>query len=512
MSEQASTAFKVTISGYDTPCLEFHSRHSVDDAVATGSLVLPTPMPGHVGPAAQVRIEAGYYGQLYTTFYGQVADDAMTFDEQGGTVRLAIEGWAKRLWHSQNQDIVLPGVITLKEIFRALCARQQVPFTFADETTFPNGTSLLFAGVSQVPGGNAVTVPADSAPGEVIDRLSRLYGYRCYDTPIGVVRLKKISGLPNPVEVVRSYNEGVNLLSVGRTRTMAGMVNYWEIKGVRYTASDGSEVAIRSIPLTVPSDPRLGPTGVSRKSISDDAIVTQTRADHCRNVMEIDYSTPRLYWRWTTIGDAEMSPGHVVQVNSPTIGGGPTTLWLMSVAQDFVDGSWTTSMEGWAGAGMALPAGDDCATQTLVGNGGFHIGNETLSHYRRPVPDGTTRVIPFSVANGYSTLTIRGFAHGCNSFATNAASTASRFELWQGGAKVAEGEMPRLNEDLEQRLNYTVDATWERIVVPLSGSLAAGSAELRIIAGFDSTVGDVDDYECRNLVLTTCGIGQPIIL
>ncbi|MDQ3540782.1 MAG: hypothetical protein M3440_08855, partial [Chloroflexota bacterium] len=396
-----------------------------------------------------------------------------------------------------------------KEIFRSLCARQKVPLSYADNATYPNGQTLNFGGLGRVNNGN-VTIPKDSSPGEVLDRFGRLFGYRVYDRPDGYVRMKKISGLPVG-DVFRAYEQGVNVLDVRQTRTIKGMVNYWEVIGARYTNPDGSETALRSIPATVPFDARLGPSGVNRDAIRDADLVNLPRCDYCRNVQEIDRSTPYFRWTWTGVGDAEMSPGQVVSVTSPMVGTN-TRLWLMSVAHTFTDDEWTTAMSGWAGAGMALPAGNDCATQTLVGNGGFHLGNEYLGHYRRRNPDGTTKTIPFSVTDGYSTLTIRGYAHGCNSFARNTDSTASRFEIWQGGAKVAEGEMPRLDEDLEQRKNYSIDSTWERIVVPLSGSLAAGSAELRIISGFDSQVGDRDDYECRDLILEVCGIGSPIII
>ncbi len=72
--------------------------------------------------------------------------------------------------------------------------------------------------------------------------------------------------------------------------------------------------------------------------------------------------------------------------------------------------------------------------------------------------------------------------------------------------------MPRLDEDFERRKNYSIDSTWERIVVPLSGSLATGSAELQIISGYDSQVGDRDDFEARDLILETCGVGAPIVV
>ncbi|MDQ3540899.1 MAG: hypothetical protein M3440_09440 [Chloroflexota bacterium] len=500
---------KVTINGVDTPCLEAHTLHDVDAPIATGSLVMLAPRPSHVDLGNPVRIEMGYDPAIRTVFYGKVADDDATFSESGGMLRVAIEGWGKYLWYAQQADLTFLGMTSYKEIFRSLCARQKVPLSYADNATYPNGDTLNFGGLGRVNNGN-VTIPKDSSPGEVLDRLGRLFGYRVYDRPDGYVRMKKISGLPVG-DVFRAYEQGVNVLDVRQTRTLDGMVNYWEVIGARYTNPDGSETALRSIPATVPFDARLGPSGVNRDSKTDADLVNLPRCDYCRNVQEIDRSTPYYRWTWTGMGDAEMSPGQVVSVTSPMVGTN-TRLWLMSVAHTFTDDEWTTAMSGWAGAGTALPAGNDCATQTLVGNGGFHLGNEYLAHYRRRNPDGTTKTIPFSVTNGYSTLTIRGYAHGCNSFARNTDSTASRFEIWQGGAKVAEGEMPRLDEDLEQRKNYSLDSTWERIVVPLSGSLAAGSAELRIISGFDSTVGDRDDFECRDLVAELCGVGAPIVI
>jgi len=505
-----TNTLRVTINGVDTPCLEAHTRHDVDTPIATGTLVMLAPRPAHVDLGKWVKVEMGYDDAVRTAFYGKIADDDATFSESGGMLRVAIEGWAKYLWYRQERDLTITGMTSYKEIVRALCSQRKVPVYYVDNATYPNGQTLNFGGNSRVNGGN-ITIPKDGSPGEVVDRLGRLYGYRVYDRPDGYVRAKKISGLPVG-DVFRAYEQGVNVLDVRQTRTLAGMANYWEVIGARFTNADGSETALRSIPATVPFDSRLGPSGVNRESITDEDLVNLLRCDYCRNVQEIDRSTPYFRWSWSGIGDAEVMPGQVVSVTSPTVGTN-TRLWLMSVAQTFTGDGWTTAMEGWAGAGTALPAGNDCTTRTLVGSSGFHLGNEYLSHYRRPNPDASpTKTVQFSVTEGYSTLTIRGYAHGCNSFARNAESTASRFEIWQGGQKVAEGEMPRLNENLEKRLNYKLDSTWERIVVPLSGSLAAGDAELRIISGFDSEVGDRDDFECRDLILETCGVGAPIVV
>jgi len=508
----ASVDFRVTISGITTQCLEFSTRHDVDAPIATGSLVMLAPRPGHVGPAAWVRVEAANYNQYRTVFDGQIADDDAAFTDEGSSLRVALEGWGKRLWYPQHQDMTITGQQTLYEIARSICATRQVPYYAADYTTNPDGSTLFYGGNARVNGGN-VTIAKSSSPGEVLERLARNYGYRVYDTPTGVFRLKRISGMPVDVPV-RTYTEGVNLLSFSRSQTLNGTANYWEVFGARYTETTGAETAIRSIPATVPSSLYYGPSGVSRKSITDSDIVNQQRADNARNAMEIDYSTPLQRWTWTVVGDAEMSPGHVVNLVAPSILGTmtPLAVWVMGVSQSFTDDGWTTTMDGWVGGGQALSAGNDCVTQTLVGNSGFHLGNEYLAHYRRPNPDGITKIIPFSVTNGYSTLTISGYAHGSNSFVRNASSTASRFEIWQGGQSVASGEMPSLNENFERRLNYSINSTWDAITVPLSGSLAAGSAELRIIAGYDSTVGDTDDFEIRNLILRTCGIGAPVIL
>jgi hypothetical protein len=42
--------------------------------------------------------------------------------------------------------------------------------------------------------------------------------------------------------------------------------------------------------------------------------------------------------------------------------------------------------------------------------------------------------------------------------------------------------------------------------------MKAGSATLKIISGYDNSVGDYDDYECRDITLTTCGVGEPVIV
>ena len=302
------------------------------------------------------------------------------------------------------------------------------------------------------------------------------------------------------------------------------MVNYWEVKGAKYQTALGEEVAIRSIPATYTKDDRLGPRGVSHEEIRDEWLVTQALADACRNAHEIDYSTEQIRYTWETTGDPARVPGEQVAVQSPTVNGpdspgvigdvirfAPRALWLTKVTHDISDdGGWITGMEGWAGNGTALPAGDDCVTQTLIA-GSVHLGTETLSYYRNPSPNGNTSStehrVSFTLASGYSTATIIFDGHGCNTFNRNIASTASRFELWQGGEKVMSGEMPRL---AELQIDFDDDGNWQtNIPIPMTGTLGAGATELRVFSGRDSAVGDYDDFEFKNVRLRLCGVGQP---
>jgi len=535
---------RVTIGGVTTEVDTIATLHDVDRPIATGTLTMTTPRPSHVDLAAPVKIEVGWDGAVQTIFDGRIVDDDTAFSRSGGTLKVALEGWAKLLWYARPVDQSFGGPVMLNALFNTACYDRGVPYFASDLSLNPDGSTLYFGGVPEVNGGN-VTIKRNASPGADLDRMGRHYGYRIFDTPTGVVQLKKVSGLPVG-SAVRAFVEGLNILDVRRTRSLAGMFNYNEIFGPKYTAADGSEVAVRSFPSPLPADPRLGPTGVSHRQITDEAILTNLRADQARNVYEVDGSTPQFRYAWSGTGDAGLINGDVVSVQSPAIhsvrdpatllagliGILPANLWLMKVAHTIGNGGWTTAMEGGAGAGKAFPAGNDCVTTTLLGSEGRHVGNEHLWHYRRPNPDGLSVSIPFTVAQRYSTATIRCIGHGANSFLRNTNSTASRYEIWQtvGGVykSVMSGEMPRLNEYLSSRLDYkpqslpiyledgsstmNPDYFWQSMVIPLSGSLIAGSADLKIISGKDSSVGDNDDYEVCNVTATLCGSADPVVI
>lgn len=537
----------VYIAGIETPCREIHCDFDVDQPIGTGTLVMRSPRLAHVDLAAPVRVEAGYDDEVRIIFDGRLASDTAGFDERGGTLRVAMEGHNKALWFRNDADVGFPGPMSLWDYVIALYYWRGVPHYLVDDTTSPDGATLMLGSNPDYKGG-WIPLSTTASPGADIDRIGELFGYRSFDCPDGVTRFKRISGLPDGSydAPFRAYAQGVNLRSVERSRTLTGIVNYWNVEGPTYTAPDTSEVAIRSFPASITPDERLGPTGVNRDDLQDDILSTVTLADAARNAHEIDSGAPPFRYGWTVRGDPEMQPGQVVTVRSSTLNGVrggdlidsllgliPVPLWLMRVSHSLTDRGWTTDMEGWAGGGEALPAGNDCVTTLLLGSEGRHLGNEYLSHYRRPNPDGIDTVkIPFTVPNDYSTATIRAKAHGCNSFVRNTESEASRFEIWQtvdGVYKsVMSGEMPRVPEYLERRLDYkprslpirledgttttNPDYFWQDIVVPLTGRLIAGPADLKPISGKDSDVGDHDDFEISSVYLTVCGVGEPVAM
>jgi hypothetical protein len=66
------------------------------------------------------------------------------------------------------------------------------------------------------------------------------------------------------------------------------------------------------------------------------------------------------------------------------------------------------------------------------------------------------------------------------------------------------GEQPQFGADYAGS-----DADWEAIVIPVTGSLVAGAAELRLHSGHNPNTGAYDDYEVKSLNLIVCGVGIP---
>lgn len=497
-----------------TDVLDMTIRHGVDLPVGTCSLTVPLPMPANITPGAPIQVQLGYPEAMYTVFRGTIPKRQRAFSISGARATVNAVSDGDVLANPDYVDVKYAGPISLRSLFQAICKRRKVKSYRADTTTYPNGTTTIRFGNTLDANKRTVIVPRKTTSLAFLADAATLFGYRVFDTP-GGMRMQRVSGQPDAGAAI-SVTEAWNALALGHDDDNSTIVNYWDIYGVRYTDPDGVTVALHSFPASVPFDARISPGGIGYGELSSELLDTIALCDAVRNVAEIDHREPYEPVTWETHGAPHLTPGDVANVTSPV-----TELagkqWIMSVEHTWTnDGGFHTRCEGWRGMGAPLPAGQDCVTTTIAG-GCRHVGDEYLSHYRKPNPSGLVITIPFTVADFYSSITVRGIAHGTNSYlldGANTESSVSRFEIWQFGVQVGSGNLPVLNEDLSKYLPYgPTDRYWSQIVVPITGQLEPGAAELRILSGKDTRAagGPQDDFECDKLTITTCGAGTPVI-
>lgn len=507
----------VLIDGTPTACTDVSTSHGTEgNGIGTGTLVLEAPFPAHVDLGASVEVQAGYPGQVYTVFSGVIPKDSADVGERGRWGTVTARGHLDRLTDEHPSALSFAGPILMREIVRAILALRGVPYTLVDDITWPDGTDVLL-GVEPLANGGAVTIPKSAGLRQWLQAALAIPGYRIFDTPSGIVRVQRISGLPvgDPVLVMTEGEIGYRF---GRSRDLDQMVTYNIVKGARYTDADGVAHEIRSIPLTVELDDRLAPLGYRKRETSSDLLVTTALADYARNVLEIDDGAPAEPVTWQTDLAPHIQPGDVATVTSETVGA-TGDLWITSVAHTMgATGLKTTTFAGIRGNGEALPAGQDCIEVDLFA-GPYHLGDETISWYAHPSPQGKQLDIAFTVPDDYSSLSLAIELHSTNSYmlgGKNADSTVSKVEFWQGGEKIGETVLPVLAENYGNRPDYADDpTTWQTKSLPVTGSIKAGAAFARLISGADTrlpTSTRFDDYELRNATLRLCGIGEPIFV
>lgn len=516
----------VRIGGVAVEATEAHTRHGVEQPVGTCTVYMRAPRPASLTMNAEIEIEAGYAGATRRIFHGFVTDDDSDTDNRGNLVRVDGAGWASRLAYPEPNGIEITGPVSLKDAFRSLCLLREIPTYLADDSTYVDGvTEIMLGGNAQVNGGH-VRIDSKTSPLAWLTRTVSLFGYRVFDSPDGAVRLARISGLPPTAEAsIQSYSEGANCYRLSKSRDRDRMITYWEVVGARYTDADGGITQIRSIPASVPFDATLDPRGYRKDTLSSQELVTSVQADGARNAYETDYSEVREDVTWEAAGRPDLQPGDVVTVTGASHGLSSQRLWLTELSQGVTDRGYLASMAGWFGAGSALAAGDDCVSTsvTLPGDGILHIGDETVSHYADSSPDGLSVTVDITITDAdYSSLRLTGLVHGSNSYQTRTAATGSVVELWQlddptlpesGSNELKrKGSMtlPTADEEYSLARAYgSSDTYWQSFSLPLPGSVKAGAAELRFIAG--TTGSGRDDYEIKTVSLVACGVGEPAL-
>lgn len=533
LADVKAMRLSVTIGGRTIRCFEAHTSHGVKQPIATCSLVIAAPLPSVVTLNTDLRVQAGYPGAARTIFVGRIPAHSAAINEQGKFATVTAVGYAALLDYPDAADLGFWGSISLKRIFQALCKRRKVPAYRSEEVLSTLGGVIQLGGVSEIDGGTVI-IPRDTSPLQWLTQKAELFGYAVFDTPVRVVQ-QRVSGMPTATSEA-SYEEGVNAYSFSRSTDTGPMVTYWEVKGARYTSNvDGRTVAIRSIPDVVPYAAELDPPGYRKDTKQDASLVTTALARAVRNVLEINQGAPSETTTWEVDGAPDRAPGDVVTVDSATCQCSGDR-WLMRLDQSVIDTQgYYATMEGWTGTGTSLPAGHDC-TSIAVGSGSYHVGDETLSYFADPTPDGTLLtpvdpvkavIIAFTAPDEYSSLTFEAVAHSCNTHLSeedDQDSTWSTWEIWQAPdptiaptgdnapTRRGSGDLPLLG-DASAAPDYAGDdSLWSAIVIPVTGSLVAGDAELRLLSGHNPLPdpdGTYDDYEVKDIVLRVCGVNQP---
>lgn len=516
----------VTIDGQPYNAYSVETQHALERPTATARLRMPAPDATEAELRdrwlnAPIDIQIGYSerGGAERVFAGHIARLHREIGARGYVLEVSATGGSARLDFPDTTDLVFDGGTRLYDIVRSICEMRGLASYGGQLILYPDGvTEVTLGGVEFVDDG-AVVIPKFTSPLQWIVNALRLFGYYCCDLPDGMFWWGRVSGVPStaPSDVIR---EGENALTLSRDDDLSRMVTWWDVEGASYTDADGIANKVRSFPASVPYEPRLDPPGWTRQPVRDPLLVTQALADAARNVAEINRAAPYEEERWTWLGAPSVYPGHVVELTTGHLELANAKRWVMSVDHSSSTRGIRSTFTGWAGAGEALPAGDDALT-IHVFTDPRHIGDEYLSHYAHPAPQGKTISFDITVPDTYTAMILTGWAHGTNSYLSGGKvvddAQVSRIEVWQGGDKAAgSAALPIQPENLSKRYPYgaPLPADWQkywspfRIAVP--GRLESGAATVKLLSGKYGS-GSYDDYEVRLLDLIVTGQGAPIL-
>lgn len=502
----------VTVDGAPQPALMVNTQHGINRPKGTATITLVRP----ASTLEQLRdrwlnrpIEAqiGYdeTGGARRVFSGRVSSIHRGFDRNGFTLEVKATGWASLLDFESEEDIVFAGNTTLYDIIRALCRMRGLPMYGGELISYPNSTTpVRLGGVSFVDDGKII-IPRRTSPLMWITQKLSLFGYRAFDRPDGMFWWQRVNGAPSKASV-QTFEQGLTLLSATRDDDIDGMVTWWDVEGASWTDDDGIPVKIRSFPGAVPPDSGefVTPPGYVRRPLSDPALVTQALADAVRNAHELDTMGPYETETWRYMGNTVIQPGDAATITSELLELDAAKRWVMSVDHSSSNRGIRTTWQGWTGMGAALAPGDD-SEEITVFTGYRHVGNEYLSYYGQPSPQGREITFNVFVPDSYTAIWVEGWIRGSNSYLLGGPlidATVSKIEVWQGGDKaLGTATLPSVSESV---------GAMQFFRLPLPGRLSSGVATVKLISGEDSG-GGPDDFEVRDLKLVLTGVGMPAL-
>lgn len=509
-------------------------------ATATLQLDLSEGRPAALTDNAEVEVIAGFDTLTGRVFHGFVPAWEGSVSARGQWLTIRPIGWSRLLAFPFRFDLQWQGPISPREIFLALCEMRGVPAVRADLMTAPDGVTSITVGGNAYVDDGMVTLPGGRDPLRWLAGIVEPFGYRIFDTPDGVVRLQRISGLPDADaetigDTVVHFRDTTNVSRVSRGYDVSGIVNYHEVTGPTYEDAIGATIPIRSLPESITPDDRIPVNdGIHFQSYSNTLLVTQAMADVVRQVREIDQSEPTFEFDWDGVGLPLVSVGDTVAVTSTTINkltsgdtelsdliaALPVPLWLteldLSVSEN---AGFSGRYTGWAGAGTALASGEDLTIIPLQDEP-RHVGDEYVGWYAVPSPEGTSLEWQITIPERATAVNVIGLCHSSNSQwigGQNEDLTLSKWELWRpedDERPSASGNMPVLDENYALRLPYGAsDEHWSRFAISLRGT-DAGTVTLKLVSGENTRLAAgvrFDDFEVKDVEVHVYGIVEPAL-
>lgn len=518
-----ATRSVVYIGGVMTDFVSYTTSHRVGQT-STATIVLTLPMGDHIQPNAEVIIEDGHNNLVGRRFWGRIPRWTKNAKESGDLVTINAVGWSSLLTDSDRFELTFTGPITIRAIIDSLCSRRGVPSYRADAVLDETGIIEASLGSNPNVDDGLITISNSNGYLSYARSITEPFKYYVYDDIQGTVRTSRVSGLPNTAPIV-NFIESDNIIESQQDYSIDDIVNYWEVIGQTYEDSIGRSIPIRAIPASVPADSRIPVNdGVRYQQYRNNIIDTQQLAEIVRNGLEIDSLGPDEPVRWTSVAVPNVSPGDVVSMESTTLGI-DTLLWVRGVDVSCDENGLIATYEGWAGGGRSLPAGVDRITIPIQ-DGAVHMGDENLSWYAHPAPQGLEMSWDFTIPKRATAVNVVFRVHGSNSQfigGKNEDLEVSKFELWklpivdpEEDKAYSSGNLPILNEDYALRLKYATDDTkWSDGAIALKGfDEEQVDVRLKLISGknADASGGPQDDFEIKNMYVEIYGTVEPVII